>query len=162
MGKDARIELRVNSLFKGMLLGYCAENKLNVGDFIVLCVLNTMKDPKFKLKLEKRFKKMDLRQIIKEKNADFYFIKNCYTRIMDISTSNYFSTGFVNIKMVKEMIKDYDKLFHALDPKVKKIIKSDWKMLRMKLNDEHFLTEQVENFLNYKAISNKMKQISKK
>lgn len=162
MKKDARLEIRINSMLRNAVFQFCLDNGFKISDFVAIALIKVMRDKKFKLKADKRLKKLDLKDVIREKNADFYFIKNCYGRIMDISVSNYFSTGTVNIDMVREMLKDYNKLFNALDSKVKKIIKSDWKMLRMKLNNESFLNDQVENYLNYKAIQNKIKQIPKK
>ena len=155
MTKDARIIFRCNNLFREFVYDYCHENKIPVSDFIVLCVSKAMSNKKFKLDLVKKLKKIDIKQQVRELNSDLYFVKNAYKRIMDIAMSNYFTTGSFNMEVVNVMLKNYDKMFKTLDPKIKKLIKDDWDQVK-NLSREDVLAENVNKFMKLKAFTERL------
>ena len=70
---------------------------------------------------------------------------------MDHAMSSYYSTGFINIRAIKQMISNYEKFFRTLDPKIKKILRSDWEIVKKKLSDEQLLMENIDNLMMLKS-----------
>ena len=155
--KHTNIIFRCTYPFREVINEFCKEKDISVSDFIIHSCLKEFKNVKLKRQLKRRVNLFKISRDTRELSHNLYFVKNCYSRIMDICVGDLFMFGDVDMSQVKELIKLYEKRFKNMDSKHKKLVKPKWELMKAKLGNKEYLIESCNKFLKLKTFKKLIK-----
>jgi hypothetical protein len=147
---------------KEYVQAYADSMGISVSDLIMAgvdSIINST-NPKISKELQRKHKAMQLRvkklewgKQIKEDNRDMFIVRNAMRSTIQMAQASKYLTGNINMEQIKQVIKNYFKLFSYFPPKIKRIIKGDVSALN-KLTDlgelERYLGITVSTQINKK------------
>ncbi len=153
MDKDARINFRINSYLLKLLKNYCYENNISISGLVMIFIQDLIVNDSVSSKLKDKLKIYIIRVQRKDLFSKLYITKNMDRRVMDMSLSNYFTTGNINMIVINSVLDSFVAEFENYDTSIKNKIGIDFKLTVKKLRNKEFLLGQSRNYkmLSYVA-----------
>lgn len=147
--KTGVIAIRLENKVIDIIERFCNELSISRGEFIKLVLADAIIKAQFNKELTEELKRYisiyTLRDNRRKMSNRMYIKKNMYQRVMDMAMSDYFIIGYINMKVIKELIDSFVQEFNHYPKKERELIEDDFKFAVKQLRSEDYILNHMSS-----------------
>ena len=150
----SRLDIRIDPQTKAFFHTVASQLKISISELLISQTIVSLEGKQFKKSFRKKVKdaqdELKLKQVREENTKiyhNLYVFKNILRRIIDFAKSSYFSTGKINMQVIRELINNGEKELKRIPKDIQKLIEPEM--------------EEIRRFKQESYLENKLKEIER-